>query len=346
MSTSVPPVRVGFLGAGFISRFHSDMLRGCDEPHERAGVFDPDGARAEAFVAEHGGHVATSVDEVIESSDAVYVCTWTSEHPNLVARVCDAGKAVFVEKPLGVDLGAAREVATTLDRSGVVHQVGLVLRYSPAFALLESVLAETDRNGRVMAAVFRDDQYLPTGGQYGSTWRADVDKAGAGVLLEHSIHDADLLDRLVGPITSVSGRSRSFHDIDGIEDLVVAGFDLPDGGIASLTTVWHDVMDRPSLRYLEIHCERAHFVAEGDWFGPVRWTREGESVELAGEDLLAACAERGIDPGHPDGAFVRAVADGAPGHPDAATALRAHEIVDAVYDSCDRDGATVVVPRP
>lgn len=345
MPASPPPVRVGFLGAGFISTFHSNMLRMCDEPHERAGVFDPDSGRAEAFVAEHGGHVAASVDEVIASSDAVYVCTWTSEHPELVARVCDAGKAVFVEKPLGVDLAAAREVAATLDRSGVVHQVGLVLRYSPAFTLLESLLTETDRNGRVMAVVFRDDQYLPTGGQYRSTWRADVDKAGAGVLLEHSIHDADLLDRLVGPITSVSGRSRSFHEIDGIEDLVVAGFDLPDGGVASLTTVWHDVMDRPSLRYLEVICERAHIVAEGDWFGPLRWTRDGEQVEVEGEDLLTACAERGLATDNPDGAFVRAVATSTPGHPDAATALRAHEIVDAVYASCERDGAPIGLPR-
>ena len=332
--------RVGFLGAGLIATFHSKMLRGSGVDHVRAGVFDPDGQRAEDFVARAGGFVARSEDEVIESSDAVYVCTWTVDHPRQVAKACEAGRAVFVEKPLGVDLAASRHIVDTLARAGVVHQVGLVLRYSPAFALLESLLEETDRNGRVMSVLFRDDQYVPTGGMYHSTWRGDRSKAGRGVLLEHSIHDVDLLDRLVGPVTAVSGRSRSFHQIDGIEDLVVATFDLAGGGVGSLTTVWHDLYERPSLRYLEIHCETAHFAVEGDWFGPVRWTRADEQVEVAGDDLLAMCESRGIEVENPDGAFLRAVAAGQPSMPTAATAMRAHEIVGAIYDSADTDGAT------
>lgn len=333
-------VRVGFLGAGFIATFHSKLLRASGIEHVRAGVFDPDGSRAEDFVAVAGGFVASSEDEVIASSDAVYVCTWTVDHPRQVAKACDAGRAVFVEKPLGMDLDASRRIVDTLTSSGVVHQVGLVLRHSPAFALLESLLAETDRNGRVMSVLFRDDQFLPTGGHYRSTWRGDRSKAGRGVLLEHSIHDVDLLDRLAGPLTAVSGRSRSFHGIDGIEDLVVATFDLAGGGVGSLTTVWHDLLERPSLRYLEVHCETAHFVVEGDWLGPVRWTRADGSGEVAGDDLLTACAERGIEVVNPDAVFLRAVVDGRPSMPTAATALRAHEIVEAVYDSADTEGAT------
>ena len=336
-------VRVGFLGAGFIATFHSKMLRASGVEHERAGVFDPDGERAADFVERAGGWVAASEAEVIESCDAVYICTWTSEHPRLVALACDAGKAVFVEKPLGVDLATSRSIADTLAASGVVHQVGLILRYSPAFALLESLLEETDRNGRVMTVLFRDDQHLPTTGRYSSTWRADVDKAGRGVLLEHSIHDVDLLDRLFGPISAVSGRSRFFHDIEGIEDLVVATFDLADGGVATLTTVWHDVLERPSLRYLEVHCERAHFEVVGDWFGPVRWTRDGEERELRDDDLLAECEARGLPMDNPDGAFIRAVADNRPSMPTASTAMRAHEVVAAVYDSADAGGTTVAI---
>ncbi len=332
-------VRVGFLGAGFIATFHSKLLRASGIEHARAGVFDPDRTRAEEFVARAGGFVAASEDEVIESCDAVYVCTWTVDHPRQVAKACAAGRAVFVEKPLGMDLESSRQIVDTLESCGVIHQVGLVLRHSPAFALLESLLAEHDRNGRVMSVVFRDDQFLPTGGHYRSTWRGDVAKAGRGVLLEHSIHDVDLLDRLVGPITAVSGRSRSFHEIPGIEDLVVATFDLAGGGVATLTTVWHDLLDRPSLRYLEIHCETAHFVVEGDWLGPVRWTRPGDQGVVEGDELLACCTERGIEVVNPDGVFLQAVIDGRPSVPTAATALRAHEIVEAVYDSADTDGA-------
>ena len=334
-------VRVGFLGAGFIATFHSKLLRVSGVEHERAGVFDPDPSRAEAFVAAAGGFVAGSIEEVLESCDGVFICTWTSDHEDHVRRAVDAGVAVFVEKPLSTDLDGARRVAGLLQ--GTVHQVGLVLHRSPAYNLVRSLLEDEERNGRLMTAMFRDDQVLPTGGRYASDWRADRTKAGSGVLLEHSIHDLDLVDRLIGPVTSVAGRQRSFHDIDGIEDLVVATFELAGGGVATLTTVWHDLPDRNSLRYLEIHCERAFISIEEDWFGPVRYTVEGSTQEWSDDELLAECERRGISTAIPEGEFVVAVAEGTPAWPDAAVALRAHELCDAIYRSAAAGGTPIDV---
>ncbi len=337
------PVRVGFLGAGFISTFHSKLLALAETPVERVGVFDPDAGRAERFVtAARGGSVAGSVDEVIDGADAVYVCTWTSAHEDLVARCVDAGVAVFCEKPLGVDLAQSERVADLLTGSGRTHQVGLVLRWSPAYALAEALLADRDATGEVMAVTLRDDQTLPTGGRYASAWRAEADKAGSGVLLEHSIHDLDLLDRLVGPITGVTAHQRSFHGIDGIEDLVVGTYPLAGGGVASLTTVWHDNPDRNSLRYLEVHAERAFLSVTEDWFGPVRWAPAGGPVqEWVGDGLLAECARRGLGTPVPDAEFVAAVAEGRPGHPDAEVARRAHRLCDATYRSAAAGGSPV-----
>lgn len=334
-------VRVGFLGAGFIATFHSKLLRASGVEHVRAGVHDLDRARAEAFVAAAGGFVAGSEEEVLASCDAVFVCTWTSAHEEQVRRATEAGVAVFVEKPLSTDLDGARRVAALLE--GHVHQVGLVLRRSPAYNLARSILEDTGRNGRVMSALLRDDQVLPVGGRYASDWRVDARRAGSGVLLEHSIHDLDLLDRLLGPVTAVSGRQRSFHGIEGIEDVVVATLDLAGGGVATLTTVWHDLPERNSLRYLEVHCERAFLSVEEDWFGPVRYTHGGETHEWAGEELLAECERRGIPTTLPDGEFVRAVAAGEEASPDAAVALRAHELCDAVYRSSSLDGTPLPV---
>ncbi len=334
-------VRVGFLGAGFIATFHSKLLRASGVAHQRAGVFDPDRSRAESFVSAAGGFVAGSEDEVLGSCDAVFVCTWTSDHEAQVRRAVEAGVAVFIEKPLSTDLDGARRVTDLL--VGSTHQVGLVLRRSPAFGLVESILEDADRTGRVMSAMFRDDQVLPTGGRYASAWRAEVDKAGSGVLLEHSIHDLDLLDRLLGPITSVNGLQRSFHGIEGIEDLVVATFELAGGGVATLTTVWHDLPDRNSLRYLEIHCERAFISVDEDWFGPVRLTVDGSTQEWSGDALMAECERRGIPTVLPEGEFVRAVAEGRPATPDAAVALRAHELCDAIYRSAAAGGVPIRV---
>lgn len=334
-------VRVGFLGAGFIATFHSKLLRASGVAHERAGVYDPDGSRSEAFVAAAGGFVAGSEDEVLSSCDAVFICTWTSDHEAQVRRAVDADVAVFVEKPLSTDLDGARRVGALLD--GRVHQVGLVLHRSPAYNLVSSLLEDTERNGRLMSAMFRDDQVLPTGGRYASAWRAERDKAGSGVLLEHSIHDLDLLDRLIGPVTSASGHQRSFHGIDGIEDLVVATFELAGGGVATLTTVWHDLPDRNSLRYLELHCERAFISVEEDWFGPVRYSIEGSTQEWSGDGLLAECERRGIPTSLPEGEFIEAVAAGRPAWPGAAVAVRAHELCDAVYRSAAAGGRPIEV---
>ena len=59
--------------------------------------------------------------------------------------------------------------------------------------------SQSGRYGKPMALVLRDDQYFPIQGMYGSTWRSDVDKAGGGTLIEHSIHDLDVINWVLGP---------------------------------------------------------------------------------------------------------------------------------------------------
>ena len=127
-----------------------------------------------------------SPDDVIESSDVVYICTWTSEHLDLVRKITQAGKALFCEKPLATNLADAIEIVRLCERSNVTNQVGLVLRHSPAYVLARD-LVHSPESGRVMSVIFRDDQFIPIQGHYSSTWRSDATKAGAGTLLEHSI---------------------------------------------------------------------------------------------------------------------------------------------------------------
>jgi predicted dehydrogenase len=195
--------------------------------------------------------------------------------------------------------------------------------------------------------VFRDDQYIPTQGMYRSSWRGDVTKAGAGTLLEHSIHDVDVLEWLIGPVESVAAQSAGFHGIDGIEDVVGASLRFEGGAIGSLTSVWHDVLARPSLRRLEVFCERAWFCVEGDWWGPLTFTKaDGETGVLEREALFALAPSPDGEysgQGNPDGAFVRAAATGAAATPDFAAAVRAHELVDAMYRSATADGAHIPI---
>jgi predicted dehydrogenase len=340
-------VQVGFLGAGLIATYHAQSLRASGADVRWGGVFDPDRDRAERLAAASGAALCRSEDEVLERCDAVYVCTWTSEHPRLVEAAARRGRAVFCEKPLAVDLPLARRMTAAVEEAGVINQVGLVLRHSPTFGLVKALAADP-ASGRPMSIVFRDDQYLPVQGMYGSTWRGEVDKAGAGTLLEHSIHDLDVLEWILGPITSVSARSASFHGIDGIEDSVAVVMAFASGAVGTLVSVWHDVLERPSLRRVELLCERVHVTLENDWWGPVEWlvTGNGTPTRLERDDLVAEARRRGATLGNPDAAFVEAVAAGMPAWPGFGAALRAHVVVDAVYRSAAAGGLPVEPAAP
>ncbi len=346
-------LRVGFVGCGLIARHHAANLA-ADPRAEIVAVTDLDRSRAERFSADVAPSGAAAVlddaESVIRASDAVYVCTWTSAHPEVVVAAAGAGLAVFCEKPLATSLAESEAMTEAVERAGVTNQVGLILRRSPAFRLLHHELRRPG-TGPVMNLVFRDDQYLPTQGMYGSTWRADAARAGGGTLLEHSIHDLDLIEWLLGPIAEVSARLGSVHGIEGIDDQATVTLVAESGAQAALVSVWHDVLSRPSQRRVEVFASNAHLSLEGDWSGPVRFDRSttfepdpAATGELAGAELAAEAAAIDGLVDDPDRAFVTAVLDGGRASPSFRVALRAHELADAAYRST-ADGGRVVDVR-
>lgn len=344
-------LRVGVIGAGFIARYHAMQLSLSPEPNRIVAVADPDGGSAEAFAHEVGATVVSGADELAAASDVVFVCSWTAAHAEGVAAAAAHGRPVFCEKPLGVDPDDARRVAELVAGTGGPNAVGLVLRTSPAVLALRELVHDPS-SGPVMSVVFRDDQYLPTQGIYDSTWRADRRLAGSGVLLEHSIHDVDLLEWLLGPLSTVSASSGSLHGIDGVEDAMAVLARIEGGPSVVLSTVWHDVTTRPSQRRIEVLCRDAVVTLEGDFVGPVRrQTAAGEQV-LEGDGLVDWLAARGVVPCSTETALLGAVRrwrageEPDPVRPDVTDALRAHRVVAAVYDSAALGGAPVAIDAP
>lgn len=350
-------VEVGFLGCGFIARYHAMQLALSPLGCAVVACHDPDRTRAEAFAVELADsmpqlgtpEVCDSAADVAERSEALFVCTWTAAHPEALAVAAERGLPAFCEKPLGVDLAGARQVAAELEALPV-HAVGLVLRTSPAMQVVRQLL-RADSRGAVMNVVFRDDQYLPVGGLYGSDWRADSRRSGSGTLLEHSIHDVDLLEWLVGPIESVSAVQGFFHGLHGVEDSVTAMGSFAGGGSFALASVWHEIHDRPSLRRIEVFCENALVCLEGDVFGPVSLQSDDENLSLEGDELGEWLTGRGVELRSTESEFLEAVeqlGSGAVGRtvvPGAPEALRAHLVVDAMYRSAAAGGGRVTVPE-
>ncbi|OGO50809.1 MAG: hypothetical protein A2148_03800 [Chloroflexi bacterium RBG_16_68_14] len=352
--------QIAIIGAGFIGRFHARGIRGliklglldaryvavCDRVEQRAQEF--------ARLADLE-RWTTDAGELISSPEVntVYVCTPTAEHKELVLKAAAAGKHVFCEKPLARTLADAQEMYQAVRAAGVRHQVGLVLRHSPIFTVLKELISDP-KLGRLMTVLFRDDQFFPILGGYASDWRKDFAVTGGGTLIEHSIHDLDLLTWLAGEVESLRAETRNFAGHEGVEDLASVTLRFANGATGYLVSVWHNVLSRGSGRLLELFFEHGYFTVDDDFFGPIRYEtyatseptvlsdeevrrRYLELVGLTDEVHAEALARYSLE----DYFFLRALSEGREPFPGFDIGLRAHELVDAVYRSAAEGGAEV-----
>jgi predicted dehydrogenase len=344
-------IRVGLVGCGFIGSAHayaiSRLAAAGLVDAELTAAFDDDFERAERLTKYNGGEPVSSVDALIQGVDVVWVCTWTSGHLPVVEAAADAGRAIFCEKPLAPTLHDAARVTSALER--VPHQVGLVLRWSPVFARVAEIVSG-GAYGRPLATTLRDDQYFPIQGIYRSTWRKDVAAAGGGTLIEHSIHDVDVLRWILGDPQTVAANTAQWFGHAGIDDIATVTCTYGDGSVSLLTSVWHQVMTRESSRRLEIFCERALLWTEDDYLGPL-YVETADGTEVLEHEMPTWASELDVPAefrapvahyGAPALAFLTALATkgaDAVGHPRAAEALAAHRIVDRAYRSAEAGGA-------
>jgi len=353
--------RLGLIGAGFIGVNHANAIEAMVSEGlvsaEFTAVCDLDPERAKAIAGAFGAR--THRDDpvgLIESGDVdtVFICTPTKAHSQLVKAAAKEGLNILCEKPLARSLAEARDMHSAVTDAGVNNQVGLVLRYAPVFHTIKRLISNPEL-GRPMSVIFRDDQYFPIQGIYGSDWRADVETAGGGTLIEHSIHDVDIVRWLFGEVVSVRGAVKNFAGHEGIEDMVAAQLEFESGCTAQLTSIWHNMLGRESNRYLEIFLENGYISSAEDFIGAVNYQTGSEELQTitAQEVLDEYLASAGMqDPkfnslhsmqGLQNYRFLKALENGEDPRPDFGVALKAHEIVEAIYQA-GRDNSVVRLP--
>ncbi|OGP56542.1 MAG: hypothetical protein A2V67_09540 [Deltaproteobacteria bacterium RBG_13_61_14] len=345
-------ITVGLIGAGLIGTAHSLYLSAIQKkkvlPLRLKAVADPDPVRLErltrAFAWESKSFEPQAVIEDPEVN-AVFVCTPTAFHKPYVEAAAEKGKAVFCEKPLAFTAAEARQMLQAVEEAGVVHQVGLVLRAGPVWNALKSLVRRPE-SGFPITCIFRDDQCFPVKGMHDSAWRSRQELAGAGTLLEHSIHDLDIMEWMFGRIHQVQATTASRFGHAGIEDLARVWVEFESGMTATLVSVWHDVLHRHSNRRVEVFCEKAYYAIEAEFFGTLDYMMADRSLKTLSDDEVfdLSLQTRGItDPNEKklariygvlqDYYFCRAVLAEAKAEPGFETAVRAHELVDACYQS-------------
>ena len=347
-------LEVGFVGAGVIAWAHALAIRSmvkAEVVNAHVGaVFDSDGDKSASFASSHGIVAAASALEVADRCDAVFVCTPTGSHLEAVEAVASSGRALFCEKPLGRDLRESEQIVAVARSAGLHTQVGLVLRTAPVFVALAALVRDGSL-GRPMAVQFRDDQFFPIQGHYASTWRSDRDIAGSGALLEHSIHDLDILGVCLGEVVSVSAQTGNYARYEGIEDVAAGVLRFASGTLGTLVSVWHQVLSRPSTRRVEVLFDSGVATFDDDFSGPLQLqTSAGTEVRecpppgwvsrLPLPDDARGIAVRAY--AEQDRAFLDAVASGTMPSPGLAEALLAHRLVDAWYRSAASGGSPTI----
>jgi myo-inositol 2-dehydrogenase/D-chiro-inositol 1-dehydrogenase len=357
-------ISVGLFGAGLLGIAHALCLMSLKGAGivdlEPALVYDPDTEKADSLVKNVGfKKTASSPEEIIsaENIDVVFVATPTHTHRKYVFEATRAKKHVFCEKPLSVNLDGAREMAAAVESAGVTGGVGLVLRSSPTYTYMRD-LVRTEDLGRPVLISMRDDQCLPIRGLHHTSWRVDRTKSGGGTIIEHSIHDLDLFRWFFGTPTVTQALLRCSSGHDGIEDYgrITMKFENTMEGI--LTSIWHDMVGRPSNRHFEVIGEKLFVATDHDFIGPIEITRgDEETIFIESEAVLDHFIESVGFAGTPhesffrsleyktlgpytveDYLFLKAVLDGKQHTPGFNDAVRAHEIVDEIYTKAGQGG--------
>ncbi len=143
-TTAVAPLRVGILGVGRIGRMHAELLEHEVHGASVTAVYDAAPASATEVGRVLGVPPAESVEALLAAPDvdAVAICTTTDTHAALIAAAAQAGKAIFCEKPVSLDLAELDAALAAVEAAGVPFQIGFNRRFDPAHAAVAAAVAD------------------------------------------------------------------------------------------------------------------------------------------------------------------------------------------------------------
>lgn len=199
------PIRVGLVGAGpWAKLFHAPMFAS-NPATTLAGVWSRRPAASEEMASRHQATAFHSIEEMLIHVDALSFAVPPNVQAEVAMVAAQGGKALLLEKPIALDLGHARELASVIDETGVPTQLVLTWRYVERVrSFLEAVHQCDALGGR---GHFLTGGLL--GGMFATPWRLD-----RGPLWDLGPHVVDLLDAALGPIDEVTARGDLHRWVD------------------------------------------------------------------------------------------------------------------------------------
>lgn len=265
--------RFVIVGCGVISAVHVRAILGRPDA-TIAGLVDRAESRASAVADEIAGtwgrprpEVFTDVKTALErvSPDVVVITTPNGSHAELARLGLAAGAHVIIEKPLDIDLAAARGIVESSERAHSSGQVVSVIsqhRFDSASRVVARALGE-GKFGRLTSAVasigwWRSQAYYDSAGWRG-TWEVD----GGGSALQQGVHTVDLMLAFFGRPARIHAHTALLaHERIAVEDTCTATIRFESGalGVVHMTTAAYPGV---SAR-IQVHGTQGSAVIEDD----------------------------------------------------------------------------------
>jgi myo-inositol 2-dehydrogenase/D-chiro-inositol 1-dehydrogenase len=308
-------MRFGVIGAGRIGKIHAANVAarpGC----KVAYVADVDRAAAQALATSTGAAVA-AIDEIMSSPavDAVAICAPTDMHADLIEQAARAGKAIFCEKPIDLDVERIRRCLDVVAKTRAPLMVGFNRRFDPNFAALQSRLAAGAIGEIEIVAITSRDPGPPplsyiarSGGLYRDMMIHDFDMARfllgeepvavsamGSALVDKKIGEAGDVDSAVvvmetksGKLAQISNSRRATYGYDQRIEAHGAKGMLSAGNVRETTVEFAGAAGVVGDKILNFFLERYALAYRLELDAFVDAVKAGRKPSPSGEDGLAA----------------------------------------------------------
>lgn len=272
------PIRMGLVGAGPWATIFTAPLLAAGPDLQLEAVWARRADVATELAARHGATTAASIEELIERCDAVAFAVPPNIQAEVAAQVAAAGRPVLLDKPIGMTVPQADQLAGVIAKAGVISQVVLTNRYLPAMRQFLTESAGFVAHGG--SATFLGGGAME-GHFFGTPWRLEQ-----GGLIDLGPHVLDALDAALGTIIDVSAVGDPFgtvvlncrHASGVVSSAVMSGTTPVEpsglrielygrGGRLSLDTAWDDQAEAGrqfGAAMARIASEFAHAVRTGE----------------------------------------------------------------------------------
>jgi predicted dehydrogenase len=272
---SAGPLRVAALGMGWWSDVLADAIKRSKEI-EIVACYTRSADKRRAFAEKYGCRPAASYEEILKdrSIEAVINTTPNNVHLETTRAAAEAGKHVFLDKPIANTTAEGRAIADVCAKAGVVLALGYQRRRESHFRWIKAEI-DAGRFGRLVQAecnISRDRL-----GQIDlSSWRYQAEGMPGGVMLQIGIHYVDVLEMLLGPVARVSARLAQLVLPGDNPDVANMILEHENGAISNLTASYASASE---FYMMNIYGKEAS--AYYDLFSGLRHLKRGEKSARA-----------------------------------------------------------------